>query len=579
MAAADEKILCNQPMLQWLRRKAVQSYTSQVVPAGRHFNQSLQSLIWSYLRFAICVPRDVPSVSAALGTIEGWPPTTILVSPGNYDEALVIDKPAELVALRGPAVTRLGAVSFKGAGSGSRLSGFKIEDAVHIHCGDPVLERCHISSHVTVKGAASPQLERVSFTSCLRTALCLREQSTSSVSKCSFEGNHSTCISVRDTASVSVFRSHLMKNGAPVIHARDASSLLIEDSTMQSNNGCGVLVRGKSRAAIKSSRLHGHKMAAVAFQHESTGSLTNCQLEENDGAVIYVNGSAAVTIEGNTIQNNGRLPPVIQFGAASGPVKAKIVAQREDNTNRLTHKLAYIEGKAGEEWVDVDEGKHRLRNQSGNTDVPYTLQEPIRAGHVHDGEGGALKGVSLSKGTKRCAIAIKEQAQATIRHNHIKSNDGYGILASDNTIPFIEDNCLTDCRHSAIVAEGAAGGHIVRNTLSNGTIGIQIQGAAAPLVEENRVYSQKNFAIRIAGTSACVIRKNHLTTRCQAIMIVESAAPILDRNSINSLEGGKPLMPEPRCAEDSGSSVNTRKRRHNSQSSGATEKEALQLLA
>lgn len=39
------------------------------------------------------------------------------------------------------------------------------------------------------------------------------------------------------------------------------------------------------------------------------------------------------------------------------------VAKREDETNSLTHKLAYISGGSGEEWADLDEGKSVIRNQ------------------------------------------------------------------------------------------------------------------------------------------------------------------------------------------------------------------------
>ena len=39
------------------------------------------------------------------------------------------------------------------------------------------------------------------------------------------------------------------------------------------------------------------------------------------------------------------------------------MAKREDQTNGLTHKLAYISGRSGEEWADLDEGKSMIRNQ------------------------------------------------------------------------------------------------------------------------------------------------------------------------------------------------------------------------
>ena len=55
-----------QPLLQWLRRQAVHETVSKIAPSGSLFWQHLQSLIWGCLRFAVCVPRDYPTVSEAL---------------------------------------------------------------------------------------------------------------------------------------------------------------------------------------------------------------------------------------------------------------------------------------------------------------------------------------------------------------------------------------------------------------------------------------------------------------------------------------------------------------------------------
>eukprot|EP00435_Cladocopium_sp_Y103_P015221 s1248_g3.t1 len=390
------------------------SYGWLAVVRGDH----LEQLIWPYLRFAICVPRDCPTIAEALTEIPDWCPVTVLLARGKYvEEGLVIKKP---VALRGNGKVQLcsndGPLSVNCEGPGSpQLCNLDIESSIEIVAGAPVLKSCNLSgdSGITVRGSAKPQIEHCSFKAKGSTVLSLRDDAEVKLSDCSFSENVGTCIAARNSATAVVERGNFTQNGAPVIQLRDSTTLRLSDSRLDSNNGCGILVRGDATAHISSSQLSGHKMSAVAFQHQATGSVSKSRLERNDGAVLLINGTAkGIMVEDNDFCNNGRSAPVIEFKASTGAVKAKIVAKREDETNGLTHKLAYISGQSGEEWADLDEGKSMIRNQSGNVDVPYKLKDPIRAGKAHDGEGGQMKGVSLTKGTKRCVIAIKDSAQA-----------------------------------------------------------------------------------------------------------------------------------------------------------------------
>ena len=119
-------------------------------------------------------------------------------------------------------------------------------------------------------------------------------------------------------------------------------------------------------------------------------------------------------------------------------VRAKIVERREDR-NQLTHKLAYISGRSGEEWVDVDEKQGLIRNQSGNMNVCYAVKEAVKAGTAHDGEGGFMRGVSFKRGVPRCVVAVRDQARATVRRNLLAKNEGYGLLVGDEAEALLEE--------------------------------------------------------------------------------------------------------------------------------------------
>ncbi|CAE7736196.1 FBXO10 [Symbiodinium sp. CCMP2592] len=436
------------------------------------------------------------------------------------------------VAVRGPAQASLRNLHLEGEGG------------VEVEGGSVLLKCCTVSlsEPFIVKGTSYATVQECSFVSCRRTALILRDETQVKLNSCTFEGNLNVCISAREQASVVVSDCVLHRNAAPVMQFRDTVKVQVERTGFRSNNGCGVLVRGQASANIESCEMRGQKMAAVAFQHKANGKLRGNVMQENDGAVVLITGTASVQVEDNTLTNNGKTAPVIEFSSASGTVRAKVVSKRQDSQNQLTHKLAYISGEAGEEWVDVDEQRMILRNKTGQTNIPYKLQKPMRAGHADDGEGGTLNGASLARGTRRCVIAVRDAAQATIRNNRIEGNAGYGILVSEQASPVIEGNFLSACRCSAIHVDGTSSARISQNSFTdNYAAGIDVRGEASPTIEENKFRGHKRQAIRAADKSACIIRGNSLSSNDgHALIITDFACPRVEHNVMESDQ--KPAM-------------------------------------
>ena len=538
--------------LQWLRRRAVRELVSRIAAQGSHLRRHLDRLIWQYLRFAICVPRDCPTVSEALQKLPSWP-ATVRLSAGVYHEHFVIDRPVELVGsavghvvFKRAAAAQFAVVRHDSPGEAS-LQNLTFEGpgcGVEVANGSLRMKNCKFSSDqgVIVKFTSTASLHGCTFTECQRTACIFRDDAVGELDNCTFESNRNVCLLAREQASVTIADCFMQRNAAPVLQFRDKATVEVRRARLQSNNGCGVLVRGQVSAHIESCELRGHKMAAVAFQHDSKGTLRGNLMQENDGAAVLISGQAFALVEGNTLSKNGKSAPVIEFSNSSGKVRAKVVSKREDSQNQLTHKLAYISGQTGEEWVDVDEKQKILRNKTGETNIPYTLQEPMRAGSADDGEGGTLKGASLGRGTRRCVIGIRDTAKATIRENNLEQNDGYGILVSDQASPIIERNLLSACRCSAVHMDGTSSAHIVSNHfINNSAAGIDVRDEAAPKIEDNTFRGHKQMAIRVAGKSSCIIRRNSLLDNvCYALVVCDSASPCVEQNVMTA--GKKPAM-------------------------------------
>eukprot|EP00928_Gymnodinium_smaydae_P013288 TRINITY_DN1485_c1_g1_i1.p1 TRINITY_DN1485_c1_g1~~TRINITY_DN1485_c1_g1_i1.p1 ORF type:complete len:665 (+),score=153.86 TRINITY_DN1485_c1_g1_i1:55-2049(+) len=413
------------------------------------------------------------------------------------------------------------------------------------------LHGCSVSASadfgVVAGDTAQVCMENCDVTGCQRAGLLLKQKASGRVSGCRFFENPGAGVQVQDEASAVISSNQFSANrGAAVLVRSTSSACSVIDNTMESNKGCGILVRGAAQPLVARNTVRRHKMAAVALQQRATGRVCENILEENDGVAILVSGSAAPVIERNELRNNRRAAPVIEFQTDDGVVRARIVGQREDAKNKLTHELDYISGLAGQEWVSLDESRKIVANQGGRTDMPYEIKGAMRAGRLDDGEGGTLSGASATKGVKRSAIAIKDESQAVIRNNRLQNNQGYGILVSNKAKPLLEGNELRDHANIAIVVENEAEPAILKNLLrGNRGVGVEVRNAARPTIEGNDMDCQDVPAIRFGDDAAGTARQNRLHWRDSSSMgspiVVRGAAkPVLEENEELPLEAALP---------------------------------------
>lgn len=114
------------------------------------------------------------------------------------------------------------------------------------------------------------------------------------------------------------------------------------------------------------------------------------------------------------------------------------------------------------------------------------MKDRVQSGQLDDGEGGMLRGVSLTKGVKRSAIAVQGQSEPVITENHLDGNDGYGIMICSSARPTVEANTLLNHKCSAIAIFDKAAGVLKGNILRDNTgFGIEIRSSARLTVERN----------------------------------------------------------------------------------------------
>lgn len=506
---------CASDLCQWLRREAVRHVVSTVVQgtAQSHFREHLDRLIWAFLRRAVRVPRDVPSIAEALTCAPTWPPTTIVLAAGTYNlETLRIDRPVTLLgegtcSLVGTCTGPL--IEFDcDAASTPELHRLRLQSRSHcvsISRGAAMIRSCSLASAeaacVLASGSSQLVLATSNFSGSSKTGILVSEQAHATIQGNAFDKNQcGICIS--HEACAVIVDNQLRRHGLPAVIYKNSARGVLQGNLLEDNKGGGVAVCDNAQPDIHSNRFKGHTMPAISFRGEAAGRVHGNDFGGNDGIGILISGKARPTVEDNRLSKNVRAADVIEFRKGGEVVKAKIISKRIDEQNGLTHELAFIDGKTGREWACLDEKKSIVQNLSGQTGISYEPKKRMAARSLDDGEGGVLLGASATKGVKRAAIAVSGTSEAVVRGNVLDSNAGYGILLCNDANPLVEANTLNGHTKPAIAVLDNATGIVRGNYLSdNSSVGIHVRGSAKPVIEGNIFERNGGTGILISDSS------------------------------------------------------------------------------
>lgn len=259
---------------------------------------------------------DYASITEALRAVA--PGARVLVRPGLYEEALVLDRRVEIVGdgPREKIVIRSGGAScVQSSADGARVAGVTLRGAarggeaffaVDVTRGDLLLEDCDISSDtlscVAVHGPdAAPLIRRCLIHDGADSGLYFFDGAKGTVEDCEVYGNANVGVAITGGAGPVVRRSKIYGGANAGIVAWQDATGLVEECEIYGNRLAGLGVSEGAKLTARACRFREGENSGVFVHREGEAVLEDCELYGHREA------EAAVTTRGRLLLNGCRL--------------------------------------------------------------------------------------------------------------------------------------------------------------------------------------------------------------------------------------------------------------------------------
>jgi parallel beta-helix repeat protein len=477
---------------------------------------------------------DFTSISEAIAAAK--PGDRILVRPGLYVEALLLDKPVEIV-------------------------------------GDGPLEEIVVqaaNNHVIRFRATVGRITNLTLQQTGGNQWCAVDipQGRLEVVGCDITSLGFACVAIYQGADPRLRRNriHDGKAAGVLIHSRARGTL--EDNEILANEGPGVEIRSDSNPLLRRNRIH-----------DGRGSGVHCEggkgiLEENE---IFANGLAGVDI--GAVSHPTLIRNRIHHGRAEG------IAVHDGGEGVIEGNEILANGRAGVEIASGgnptlrgnriydgrssgvlvrDEGGGRLEDNDivGNTLAGVVIQEksnPSLIGNrIHDGRdegvlvrsngegvlvdneifGNAGPGISIASGSdpkcvrnrihdgKDAGVMVSDHGRGALNDNTISANEGAGVEIWGFGNPTLTDNRISNGRGAGVWVHAEGTGVVARNEIAGHALaGIEIESGGKPTLLHNRITGNM-IGIRITNDGGGTVEGNDLRGNRQRSWYVEPGSPV-----------------------------------------------------
>jgi len=562
------------PVMQWLRRQAVAEVAAGVAPGRQLLQQHLEERMWAFLRQAFLVPRDFPTIGEALAHAPRWPPTTILVSPGRYEEELVVDRPVTLI---GDALGLPGGISGGSGGSASggraelwgggggatggdrrraaavlfdidpelpvapQLRGFAVAaggvhgaaarevcSAVAVARGAATVVGCSLSSSTGygLWAYATGRLKLVDSELDGRKAAALFEgESSGFVRNNRLEKCASFGILVQHTASPvlegNVFRG--VKKAA--VYVKDFAEPCVRECRFEANESSGVFVCESACPVVEKNEFRGHTMPAILVKDQASGLVRGNVIEGNLSIAVLLAGSTTVVLEGNDLRDNRK-----KSGTPASQQRVQAQSQALRVLRELEPEISSMRGTKRAAILVLDQAAPIVRGNSLSSNDGCGIL-------VCNSANPTVEGNTI-RNHWRPAIAIRNTARCLLRKNSLFDNEGGGVMVGENACPQIEENEFRGHkRHAAVYLGGSTRAHLRGNVFSGSAgyaVAVAVAGTARPTIEGNTFRDGAQPAIVVKGDARGLIRGNTIVSLAPiCIVLRERAAPFVDGNTLS----------------------------------------------
>jgi parallel beta-helix repeat protein len=370
---------------------------------------------------------DHMTISEAIAAAR--PGTRIVITPGLYEEALVLDKPLELLG-QGPVeeiivrAREADAILFQ-ANIG-RVSNLTLQHtgggdfyAVDIAQGRLELEDCHITcnglSVVGIHNGADPRVRRNRIHDGSSGGILVYDGGLGTFEDNDVAGNDSNGIEARSEASPTFRRNR------------------IHDSSQ-----AGIFVEGGATGAYEDNDIFANRLAGVAVARGANPTVRRNRIHDGRGPGVFLYEQALGTFEDNEITAN-----------ATGGVLIATAADPTFRSNRI-----HDEPKGGVFAYDGGRGTfedNEIVANGGGVEVETRGDPVIRRNRIGEGVGSG--------------VAVREEGRGTFEDNDIAANGMFGIVVFDGGEPTARRNRITGNGEAAIGVTSGGGGTFEDNDL------------------------------------------------------------------------------------------------------------------
>jgi len=261
---------------------------------------------------------DFATVGAAI--VAAKPGDRILVRPGLYDEALVVDKPLEILG-DGPVsdieIRARGADVLAFRASIGRVANLTLRQAggdgiwygVNITQGRLDLEGCDISSQaaacVAIRAGADPRLRRNKIHDGKHSGVAVFDSGLGTLENNDITGNAFSGVGIKTGGDPTLRRNQIHDNRETGVYVQDSGLGTLEDNDITGNGLSGVGIKTGGDPTLRRNQIHDNRQSGVYVQDSGLGTLEDNDITGNAYAGVSVTTGGNLTVRANRINRNG----------------------------------------------------------------------------------------------------------------------------------------------------------------------------------------------------------------------------------------------------------------------------------
>jgi nitrous oxidase accessory protein NosD len=479
--------------------------------------------------------------AAVLAAADG---ATVSVQPGEYHEALVVDRPVTIVAAKGAGTVRLVSVdrpALTVTGSDVTVRDMELEGpagddvAVLVRGGTAVLETCRVArGRVEVTGGADATLRGCEVSDCEVAGVHLTGTSRTVLVDCTVRAIEGDGIRLDDSAQAECSATRvdgvrgrglyiggaaggaftaceIRRTGGAAVHVETLEYPVLRDCRIHDAGAQGVRVDGSGGAGSVPSGADGGPDVAAAGQDEHRTRVEGCEIVRTGAEGVLVGGGVRVRLATTQVRET-RSSGVLVTGSA-----------------RITLDTVRVVDSAGTAMVVTD---------SAAAQVQDTVLTRSRANGVHaSGEGTVvLTGGEVSH-TAFTAVHLGGSSRTTLADCLVSHTPEHGIRVVERADLSAERVRVEHARGAGVSIED--GDAVLRGCrVSDAGYGVRVTTRHRPLLDGCELSAISATGIEIGPRTEALVRGGRVTgTGSAGIFVDEGSGAWVEDVTITDTEG------------------------------------------